>query len=199
VSAERADRALKAGPVAPGSARLFIALWPDHHLRQALGAWTAPGLGGAGTKPVARERLHLTLHFMASVPNDQLPALRAALQVPFQPFELRFSHCERWSGGLLVAPPDALPPALAGLHADLGDELRCLGLPVEARPYRPHITLARRYGGPPPCSAMVPLSWDVRAYALVQSWAHQGGGYVVLHFYHSLAQQATQNARPQRT
>jgi len=156
-------------------------------------------LGGAGTKPVAPERLHLTLHFMGSVPNSRLPALRATLRVPFQPFELRFSHCERWPGGLLVAPPDALPQALARLHADLADRLRRLGMSVEARPYRPHITLARRYGGPPSCSAAVPVSWDVRTYALVMSRAHEGGGYTVLHFCHSPPQRATQNAWPQGT
>lgn len=174
--------------VAPGSARLFIALWPDDALRRAFGAWAAPGLGGGGMKPVAPERLHLTLHFMAGVPNDRLPALCAALRVPFQPFELRFSHCQRWPGGLLVAPPDALPPALARLHADLGDALRRLGVPVEARAYRPHVTLARRYAGPPPCSARVPWSWKVRAFALVQSRAHEGGAYTVLHRYRSRAQ-----------
>ena len=187
-----------ASPVGPGSARLFIALWPDDPVRRALGAWVVPG-PGAGTKPVARERLHLTLHFMASVPNDRLPALRAALQLPFQPFELHFSRCECWPGGLLVAPPDESPPALAGLHADLGDRLRRLGVPVETRRYRPHITLARRFAGPPPGPAPVPLCWDVGSYALVLSRAHQGGGYEVLHFYHSPAPRAKQNARSQGT
>lgn len=186
-----------AGPVGHGSARLFLALWPDDPLRRALGAWVTPGLAGGGTKPVAHERLHLTLHFMARVPIDRLPALCAALQVPFSPFELRFSRCEPWPGGLLVAPPDKLPPALAGLHAELGDELRRLAVPVEARGYRPHITLARRFAGPPPCPAPAPLSWDVGSYALVLSRAHEGGGYEVLHFYHSLAPQAKQNARSQ--
>jgi 2'-5' RNA ligase len=188
-----------AGPVGPGSARLFIALWPDDPLRRTLGAWVTPGSGGAGAKPVARERLHLTLHFMASVPIDRLPALRAALRVPFPPFELRFSRCETWPGGLLVAPPDELPLALAGLHADLGHELRRLGVPVETRPYRPHITLARRFAGPPPGAALAPSCWKVRAYALVLSRAREGGGYEVLHFYPSAALQAKQNARSQGT
>ena len=188
-----------AGPVAIGSARLFLALWPDDRLRRAFGAWLAPGLGGAGTRPVASERLHLTLHFMASVPIDRLPALRAGLQVPFLPFALRFSRCEPWPGGLLVAPPDELPPALAGLHADLGDGLRRLRVPVEARRFRPHITLARRFAGPPPCPAPAPSCWDVGSYALVLSRAREGGGYEVLHFYHSLALQAKQNAGSQGT
>ena len=122
-----------------------------------------------------------------------------ALQVPFQPFELRFSRCEPWPGGLLVAPPDELPPALERLHADLGDGLHRLGVPVEARGYRPHITLARQFAGPPPCPATAPLSWHVGSYALVLSRAHEGGGYEVLHFYRSSAPQAKQNVRSQGT
>jgi 2'-5' RNA ligase len=140
-----------ASPAGCGSARLFVALWPDDPVRRALGAWVVPG-SGAGTKPVAGERLHLTLHFMANVPNDCLPALRAALQLPFQPFELHFSRRECWPGGLLVAPPDAWPPAPAGLHAHLGDRLRGLGVPVEARRYRGTRALARRQL----CAGMVP-------------------------------------------
>jgi 2'-5' RNA ligase len=188
-----------ADPIAPGSARLFIALWPDVPLRRAFGAWLAPGLGGTGVKPVARERLHLTLHFLAGVPGDRLPALCAALQVPFQPFLLRFSRCAAWPGGLLVAPPDEEPPALTALQADLGHALHHLGLPVETRPYRPHITLARRCAGPPPGPAPAPLRWDVRAYALVWSRTREGGGYEVLHIYHALGPQAQQNARWQGT
>jgi 2'-5' RNA ligase len=187
-----------ASPAGRGSARLFVALWPDDPVRRALGAWVVPG-SGAGTKPVAGEWLHLTLHFMANVPNDRLPALRAALQLPFQPFELHFSRRECWPGGLLVAPPDAWPPAPAGLHAHLGDRLRGLGVPVEARRYRPHITLARRYAGPPPGPAPEPVRWHVGSYALVWSRAQQGGGYEVLHFYHSLAPHAKQHARSQGT
>ena len=95
--------------------------------------------------------------------------------------------------------PDELPPALERLHADLGDGLHRLGVPVEARGYRPHITLARQFAGPPPCPATAPLSWHVGSYALVLSRAHEGGGYEVLHFYRSSAPQAKQNVRSQGT
>lgn len=149
-------------------------------------------------KPVARERLHLTLHFMGSVPNDRLPLLRAALRVPFQPFALRFSRCEHWPGGLLVAPPDRVPQALAALHADLGDELHRLGVPLDARRFRPHITLARRHAGPAPGAAELALGWDVRAYALVQSRAHEGGAYTVLQVYPSRRRHAAPSKMPCR-
>jgi RNA 2',3'-cyclic 3'-phosphodiesterase len=44
--------------------------------------------------------------------------------------------------------------ALEALQADLSARLRAAGIPLEHRPFRPHITLARRResarGGPPP-------------------------------------------------
>lgn len=170
-------------PAQPGVARLFIALWPDDALRQALHDWREPCPGGVGTRPVAPEQLHLTLHFLGAVPNQQVPPLRSALRVPFRAFELGFSRCERWPGGVLVVPPDAVPTALAGLHAALGEALRRLGLPAQARAFRPHITLARRHTGPVPPAAAAALRWLVRGYVLVESGARAGGGYDVLETY----------------
>ena len=165
-------------------ARLFIALWPDAALRQALVAWHEPCPGRAGAKPVAPEKLHLTLHFLGNVPRDRLPALRSGLRVPFQPFALHLSHCQHWPGGLLVVSPDAVPPALAELHATLRDALRRLELRVEERAFRPHVTLVRRHAGPLPAPAAQALSWHVDSYALVESAARSGGGYAVLEAFH---------------
>ncbi|MBE0547550.1 MAG: RNA 2',3'-cyclic phosphodiesterase [Rubrivivax sp.] len=163
--------------------RLFIALWPDESLRQALRDWREACPGGVGTRPVAPEQLHLTLHFLGQVPSQQIAQLRCALRLPLRAFELRFSRCERWPGGVLVVSPDAVPPALAELHAALGEVLRRLGLPTEARAFRPHITLARRHKGPLPSAAAAALRWDVRGYVLVESGARAGGGYAVLEAY----------------
>jgi 2'-5' RNA ligase len=171
----------------PGMARLFIALWPGDALRQALRDWREPCRGGVGARLVAMEQLHLTLHFLGNVPSQQVPELRSALRLPFGASELRFSHCERWPGGLLVVSPDAVPAALADLHAALRDVLHRLGLPTEARAFRPHITLARRHAGPIPPAASPALHWKVRGYALVESGARAGGGYAVLETYGRVA------------
>jgi len=170
-------------PASAGAARLFIALWPGDSLRQALRDWREPCPGGVGTRPVALEQLHLTLHFLGNVPRQQVPELHHALRVPFRVFELIFSRCERWPGGLLVVSPDAVPPVLADLHAALREALHRVGLPTEARAFRPHITLARRHTGPLPPAAVPALHWNVRGYALVESGARAGGGYAVLEAY----------------
>jgi 2'-5' RNA ligase len=163
-------------PVAPhDQARLFIALWPPAELQVALHDWCIACCLGAHVHPVAAVRLHLTLHFLGTVPRQRLPELVGGLHVPFEPFELRFSfnHCERWARGVVVALPEAAPPPLAILHGALGRSARALGLPTDERPFRPHVTLARRHSGAfsrrQPIEGTAALRWPVRGYVLVES------------------------------
>lgn len=149
-------------------ARLFLALWPPPTVRQALLDWLASAAWPPGAKPTPADRLHLTLHFIGMVPAARVAALLPALAVPGEGFTLHFGQLDAWPRGLPVLRPQALPPAAAALHARLADALRAAGLPVEARAWRPHVTLARDAPGavlaPPP-----PLRWQADRYALVQS------------------------------
>lgn len=148
------------------------------------------------------QQIHLTLHFLGSVPRQRLPALAEGLRVPFAPFDLALRRCERWPRGMLVALPDGLPPALAALHAALGVALQGLGLPVEQRAFRPHVTLARGYEAedtqqaPLPAPLASPVHWHVSRYALVESHPVMapdaprkivGTRYQVLHSYDASA------------
>jgi len=96
---------------------------------------------------VPSANLHLTLHFLGELPLSCLPALRVALGVPASAFELRFSACQQWPRGLLVAEPDNVPPALTALHTELALALAASGLRSTSPAFRPHITLARRHSG----------------------------------------------------
>ena len=165
------------------TARLFIALWPGPDLASALHAQCGVCATDPSARVVTPQRVHLTLHFLGAVPRQRLPALVTALQVPFQPFELRFSHCEQWPHGLRVAVPDTAVPPLIRLHAALGEALQGLGLPVEQRPFRPHLTLARRTTAPLPAPNGPALRWPVSGYALVESQASPPGAYKVVQAY----------------
>jgi 2'-5' RNA ligase len=162
-------------------ARLFLALWPDAALRAALArqrdAWQWPG----GASPVLDERLHVTLHFLGNVDAALLPQLTQALALPFTPFTLTFGTPVLWHAGIAVLEPVSAPPELFDLHARLGAALRAVGLPTEERPYRPHVTLARRAGkASVPAMNECQLDWQTDSYALVQS---DGGVYTVLRTY----------------
>lgn len=156
----------------PATARLFLALWPDAATRHAIAAWRDRWSWPAGAAVVPDERLHLTLHFIGPVARDRIGAVQAALEQHGPRFAIGRGQAALWPKGLALWVPDALPPAARALHGALGDRLRAAGLAVEDRPFRPHVTLARKAAGAlPPADALV-LDWRVRDVALVES--HQG-------------------------
>lgn len=178
VPAPRRPAAAPDAGAAP-TARLFVALWPGTRVRQALAACRDRTPWPPGSAPTATDKLHVTLHFIGSVPAARLAEVAAALQVPVPAFELRLDVAECWHGGLAVLRPRIVPARLQQLHAELAAALRRLDLPVEERPFRPHVTLARRAA--PPLAPAEPLCWRVGSYALVQST--RDGRYRLLERY----------------
>jgi len=169
--------------VAPEDAplRLFTALWPDDDaVRDRLAAWQRACVWSPDARPTPPAHLHVTLHFLGPVPRDRLAALDAALgAVPPRRFDLTLDRAEVWSNGVAVLCPAAVVEPLVEVHAAIGEALHGLGLPTEARPYRPHVTLARKARGTrlPPADAAPPaVTWHVHGFVLVES-RH---GYTVL-------------------
>ena len=127
--------------------RLFLALWPDAAVLEQLSAladgWSWP----ASARRTNPAKLHVTFHFLGNVPAARLPDLRAGLAVEWSGCELVLDRATVWPGGIAVLEASRVAAPLARLHAELAEELRELGLPVESRPYRPHVTLARKAVG----------------------------------------------------
>lgn len=131
--------------------RLFLGIELPARWRRAL-ASAAAGLREAGargsfTRP---ENYHLTLVFLGETDRKE-EAMAALRQIQGSPFPLRSAVPGRFSkkGGdiwwLGVEPA----PGLLAVQRELEGRLRAAGFPLEARPYRPHITLARRVKSPP--------------------------------------------------
>jgi 2'-5' RNA ligase len=165
--------------------RMFIALWPGAAVREALVQWRDGVAWPASASPVRTEQLHVTLHFLGNVPNERIAELAHGLDVPFAPFELDFGHRELWHSSVAVLAPDPVPAPLLALHASLGDALVRLGMTPEARPYRPHVTLARRAGPLTETIQGPPIRWRVDGYALMQSKAGDGSEYSIVQAYGS--------------
>ncbi len=165
------------------TARLFLALWPDDGVRAAIAAHRDTWPWPAKAAPMRPEKLHLTLHFLGDVPRDRLPELRDALRIPLTPFTLHLGEPECWPHGIAVLRPLDAPPPLIALRNALADVLHRLDLPVEARPYRPHITLARRAFDTPPPAPPGPIEWPVHDYVLVESEPDARRTYTVLARY----------------
>lgn len=98
---------------------------------------------------VRGEHLHLTLVFVGEIPESRGAALVEAMgsDIPVAPFHLVF-------GGIGTYPSRGAPRvlwlgALEGieriveLHADVARCLARVGVPIEQRPFSPHLTLAR--------------------------------------------------------
>jgi 2'-5' RNA ligase len=162
-------------------ARLFLALWPDEPTRRGLQAWQQALHWPSTARLTAPSDLHLTLHFIGNVPRARLPELATGLAQPFMPFDWVLDEFAVWHHGISVLQPSGEPPAaLLRLHASLAQALRLLALPVDARPFRPHVTLARHGSGArlPEGVALPPaVHWHADAgYVLAES----AGGYRVL-------------------
>lgn len=169
-------------PAPADPARLFLALWPDAATRQAIQAWQTALRWPTGARLTPPTQWHLTLHFIGNVPRARLPELAQGLTRPFQPFDLVLDGFEGWHHGVAVLRPAETPPALAALQASLAEALEALNLPVETRPFRPHLTLARHAGGAQlrEGETPAPVCWRAdNGYVLAES---AGGYHVLQHF-----------------
>jgi len=162
------------------STRLFLALWPEPGVRHLLTQWRDAWAWPRGATPVHADKLHVTLHFLGALPSGRLPELLDGFAVGFDPFRLELGRAALWHNGIAVLEPSAQPSELLALHRRLSDALLALGLQPEARPYRPHVTMARRAGTAVMPPEGQPILWDVRGYALVES---RDGIYTVLREY----------------
>jgi 2'-5' RNA ligase len=151
-------------------ARLFLALWPPPEVRdalvQAVRDWPWPPASRA-TRP---ERLHATLHFIGGVPLARIDEAKRELAVPFEAFDWALQVPQVWQGNIAVLCPALVPPELSRLHERLALRLRQLDLPVDDRPYQPHVTLARKARGLAPPAQVAPVRWRAEhGYHLVRT------------------------------
>jgi 2'-5' RNA ligase len=133
------------------SIRSFVALEIPEDVRGALGdAVQALRRTGAHVGYVAPQNIHLTLVFLGDVLEEDVPALAAGLNAVagrHPPFSFSVSGLgyfgdPRSPRVVWAGIPDA-PPVLAALQAAVAALARERGIPVEDRPFRPHLTLGR--------------------------------------------------------
>jgi 2'-5' RNA ligase len=148
---------------ATGIAKLARQLCDDAHSR---------------SKPLAANRLHVTLHhlgnFSGGLPQAQIDAaMKAAAVVSMHPFSIDFDSATRFAkkprpGPLVLCGSEGIV-GLHALHDALGSALDQAGFEGrEAAPFTPHVTLA--YGLPwSEPRAIEAVSWNVREFVLLHS------------------------------
>jgi RNA 2',3'-cyclic 3'-phosphodiesterase len=176
---------LRAGTAPPEpTRRLFFALWPDEAMRQAMAHATRKAARASGGRPLPAENLHVTLAFLGSVAQRRLPQLaevaRRAVALPSgeavplsddEPaLDLAFDRLEHWRAAQLLCALPAEPPVrTAALARRLQQLLSESGFAPDLKPFRPHVTVARKVLRPSPMTRMHPVLWRFTELALVES------------------------------
>jgi len=133
--------------------RLFLAINLPAPIRRDIRAATAPMRDAAPehrtVKWVDDDHLHITLKFLGEQPDDSVGALRDALSAAVTPHAAFTLDV----GGLGAFPNLRAPrvvwmgvsrdPKLELLQHDVERACASLGYPLDARTFRPHITLGR--------------------------------------------------------
>jgi 2'-5' RNA ligase len=167
-------------PVPHASSRLFLAVWPDAAALERITGWRARQSWPAGVRLTPPEKLHATLHFIGEVPHAGVAPLAEALAAArFAPGQMLPGSAEIWAGGIAILHAEVDEPLLA-LHAQVAEVLRRQQLPLDARPWRPHITVARHAQGAQLLGLRPAPACAVAEFTLCES---VGGRYDVLRRY----------------
>jgi 2'-5' RNA ligase len=162
------------------SDRLFFALLPDDALRQELAGRVQELLGDYPCRAQRPDQWHVTLEFIGNVADERLHSLRAAARDarwnPAASEDLAFDRLEHWPRPeVLCLTASQVPAGLSALVVSLRAALAAHGFAPEHRPFRPHLTLARKARQPPAARPVVPLRWPVGDLALVRSTSDAAG------------------------
>jgi 2'-5' RNA ligase len=153
----------------PNRRRVFFALWPDDATRGAISRATREAVRSSGGRPIAKERLHVTVAFLGELTGAGLEAARAVPPIRVGAFELLLDTLGLWpESKILWLAPSSPPDALGDLEGRLWDALIERGFRGEERIYRPHVTLARR--ARPVDADIEPVRFPVGELALVESF-----------------------------
>jgi 2'-5' RNA ligase len=154
------------------SDRLFFAFWPDaairHELERRLPAFLADASDGRPQRP---DQWHVTLEFLGAVDAKRQPrAWAAADRVTVTPVEIEFDVLEHWRKPQVYSlVASRTPSPLAHMVDTLRAALAVEGFEPETRPYRPHVTLARKVRRARDGALQPPLLWRADRFTLVRS------------------------------
>lgn len=153
--------------------RLFFALWPDDLTRQKC-MKVAQGLNKQSVHWIEPVNLHVTLVFLGYVSAEQELALRQeATRIVFPKFSLCFNQLSYWKKpGILCLTSTDAGADLRNLVGDLSSVAKNLHILVESRPYKPHVTLAKKVRNSW-VQQFEPINWFASSFALIESVSHE--------------------------
>jgi RNA 2',3'-cyclic 3'-phosphodiesterase len=162
--------------------RLFFALWPDEAQRTALVQATDGVVRGCGGRSVPLENLHLTLAFLGAVPESRVALLSsvghraasafAARALPLAATLSSFAHWAKPQVLVVLAREEQGArgaSGLATLAAMLVSESAAAGFSPDLKPFRAHVTVARKVTRAPDGARMHEVPWMFAGFELLES------------------------------
>jgi len=155
--------------------RLFFALWPDDNSRQQI-AQINQQITFPDIRKLIPDNLHITLVFLGNVDDAIATAVQQrAGDIIAPPISLQFDELDYWVKPKIVCltcqrQPKAVYQLVNALTAMLAE----YPVRVEQRPYRAHITLARKAKQRPELN-FSPVVINADSFALVESISTEKG------------------------
>jgi 2'-5' RNA ligase len=161
-----------------GFSRLFFALWPDDKIRQELirlrRSLQVPAKEFRWVPP---HNFHVTLVFLGSIDTRSEALIKQSVaSIAVKPFDLTFDRLTYWNKPkvLCLTCQQQPAPELMKLVEALGLAVAHCGIQTDAKPYTPHITLARK------APAFIeqecePIVWRAESFCLAESCSEPGG------------------------
>jgi 2'-5' RNA ligase len=190
------------------SRRLFFALWPDETLRSALAEAVHEAVHGVvealDGRPIPASNFHVTLVFIGSVIESRIRELIAIaervaddlavaggeparqsespVESDWPGVQLTFDGIEYWPKPKIICATASVPSVPATALADvLKAHLTDAGFAPDLKPFRAHITLARKVPLGSHEQSMRSVLWSFAEFALVDSQTESKGSvYTVL-------------------
>ncbi|MDD5276725.1 MAG: RNA 2',3'-cyclic phosphodiesterase [Methylovulum sp.] len=149
--------------------RLFLALWPDDGMREAL-VRVSQSLQALGCKAVEPENFHVTLVFLGHVNSVSEGFIKQGIaEIAAEPFMLTFDQLSYWPRAKVICLTCQQPAQqVVMLAAALNSVVTRCGLSTDTRPYVPHVTLSKQAQYLPDI-VFEPVIWHARSFCLVES------------------------------
>ena len=157
--------------------RLFFALQPTLEQSNVLAAEVAPLVAQLGVQASVPQNLHATLCFVGAIDPARLDALRAAAaSLRGRPVSLKFDAIEYWeTPKILCATTSRDSSSASELAIALGEAAVAAGFSPDIKPFRAHLTLARKISSgqaatvPWPLPLMAPIVMRSDKFVLMSS------------------------------
>ena len=178
-------------PLRAPARRLFFALWATAEERRALSAAAAAAVGTSGGRAVPQANLHVTLAFLGQVPAARTTELAALAHrvgtngaLAGTPLLLQFERLAYWHAPQILVALSTAGAAAAALAAALQREASAAGFLPDLKPFRAHVTVARKVTHAAASTPLPSVSWKCAEFALVESrTVATGSVYSVLESY----------------